>query len=144
MENKTIIKILNFLEKKENKLSSESNKFRNKHKFIERLESGVPFTKEQLNIKGSLFLNGTQITYLPKGLKVDGNLVLFGTAITSLPDGLKVGDDLDLNWCINISSLPKGLIVGRNLYIKNAQLTKYTDEQLREMVKPGHINRIMR
>jgi hypothetical protein len=30
------------------------------------------------------------------------------------------------------------------LYIKNAPLTKYTDEQLREMVKPGHINRIMR
>jgi hypothetical protein len=30
------------------------------------------------------------------------------------------------------------------LLIQNTPLTKYTDEQLREMVKPGYISRIIR
>jgi hypothetical protein len=30
------------------------------------------------------------------------------------------------------------------LYIKNTPLTNYTDEHLREMVKPGYISRILR
>jgi hypothetical protein len=30
------------------------------------------------------------------------------------------------------------------LFIQNTPLRKYTDEQLREMVEPGYISRIMR
>jgi hypothetical protein len=36
----------------------------------------IPFTKEELNIKGNLDLSHSKITSLPKGLKVSGDLVL--------------------------------------------------------------------
>jgi hypothetical protein len=118
MEKETIIKILDFIEKKENKLSSKSSKFINKIKFIERLESGIPFTKEELNIKGNLYLNGTDITSLPEGLKVGGDLRLDGLEINLLPKGLEVGDDL---------------------FINNTPLTKYKQNKLKEMIYPGFI-----
>jgi hypothetical protein len=65
------------------------------------------------------------------------------TKIPSLPEGLSVGQHLFLGHS-KITSLPKGLKVFGGLYIKNTPLTNYTDEHLREMVKPGYINRIMR
>jgi len=81
----------------------------NLFKFIEdkRPEYKVPFklklihdpesiTKEELNIKGNLWLSNTPIQSLPKGLKVKGNLDLIGSLIQSLPDGLEVGGHLDL------------------------------------------------
>ena len=46
--------------------------------------------------RGSLDLEGTQITSLPDGLTVGGSLYLRGTQITSLPDGLTVGGSLYL------------------------------------------------
>ena len=127
MEKETIIKILDFIEKKENKLSSKSSKFINKIKFIERLESGIPFTKEELNIKGNLYLDETQITYLPEGLKVGGDLNLENCKnLTSLPEGLKVSGNLDLSNS-NITSLPKGLEVGGDLYLRNSNITTLSE-----------------
>jgi hypothetical protein len=67
------------------------------------------------------------------------NLDLSQTNITSLPDGLQVGGRLNLENCTNLKSLPKGLEVGGDLYILDTKLQKYTDDELREMIKPGYI-----
>jgi hypothetical protein len=39
----------------------------------------------------------------------------------------------------SITSLPKGLKVWDSLYIADSPLAKLSDEELREMVKPGFI-----
>jgi hypothetical protein len=99
---------------------------------------------EGLEVGGHLDLGYSNITSLPKGLKVGGSLSLFDCAnITSLPEGLKVGRFLDLKHS-NITSLPKGLKVGGNLYLNYTPLTKYSNEELRQMVNPGYINNIIR
>ena len=43
-----------------------------------------------------------------------------------------------------IESLPKGLKVWGALFIKKTPLANYTDDKLREMVKPGFIKGIDR
>ena len=108
MEKEALKRIFEFLEEKE------------KHKvpFIIKVKCEIPFTKEELNIKGRLNLFDSKITSLPEGLKVGGYLSLIGTNMTTLPKGLEVGDFI---------------------FIRNTPLTKYTDEKLREMIKPGFI-----
>ena len=128
--------------------------------FLWKWENNIPLTEKDLNIKGNfslerskvkslpeglkvggdLDLNGSiNITSLPKDLKVGGILWLFGCdSITSLPEGLKVGGALNLAWT-NITSLPKGLEVESFLVIGNTKLTKYSDDELRKMIKPGFI-----
>ena len=120
--------------------------------------NNIPLTKEDLNVKGDLNLAGLEITSLPEGLKVGGSLFIDNTKITSLPEGLKVGDALNLARTnitslpeglkvggvlnlsrTNITSLPEGLKVGSYLSIYNTPLEKYTDDELREMIKPGFI-----
>jgi hypothetical protein len=151
MDKEALKRIFEFLEEKE------------KHKvpFIFKVKCEIPFTKEELNIKGRLYLFDSEITSLPEGLKVSGDLVLsyseklnslpkglkvggslnlFHTRITSLPEGLKVGGGLNLAYCDNITSLPESLYVDGDLNIRYTPLTKYTDEELREMVKPGFID----
>ena len=93
-----------------------------------------------LKVGGDLDLNGSNIiTSLPEGLTVGGVLWLFGCeSITSLPNDLKVGRGLDLRFT-KVTSLPKGLEVDTFLVVSNTKLTKYSDEELREMVKPGFI-----
>ena len=91
-----------------------------------------------LDVKGDIYLEGSKITSLPEGLKVRGELDLFDSKITSLLEGLKVGGDLLLQYT-TIKSLPKGLEVGGDLYIRNTELEGYTDEELRDMFKPGFI-----
>ena len=123
-----------------------------------KILNNIPLTKEDLNVKGHLILTNTGIETLPEGLKVSGNLSLRNTNITSLPEDLKVGGSLIMNntkisslpkglkvrfWLdlINtkITSLPEGLKVGGSLFIKQTALLEYTDEELREMIKPGFI-----
>jgi hypothetical protein len=65
-----------------------------------------------------LDLSSSNITSLPKGLEVKGGLSLYESEITSLPEGLKVGGDL---------------------FIMDMSLLKYSDDELREMIKPGYI-----
>ena len=149
MEKETINNIFEFIKKNDNK-----NK-----PLRWKLINNEPLTDDELNIEGNLNLTDSKITQLPKGLKVGDNLNLLGSIITSLPEGLKIGGFLDLYSCKNlislpeglkvnyylnledtkIKSLPKGLEVGGKLYIKNTPLTKYTDKELQEMVKPGFI-----
>ena len=127
MKEEALKRIFSFLEEKE-----EHNM-----PFKLKLIFNKPLTEEELNVKGNLNLEKSKITSLPKGLKVGGTLNLFKLKIKSLPEGLKIRGYLDLRYS-SIESLPKGLKV-RDLHIWDTSLTKYTDEELREMIKPGFI-----
>jgi len=114
---------------------------------------------EGLKVSGNLNLMGSDMQFLPKGLEVGGHLDLSYSLINSLPEGLKVGESLFLFDCANITSLPEGLEVGRKLdlsytnitslprglkvegYIDmtGSKVTRYSDDELRKMVKPGYI-----
>jgi hypothetical protein len=148
MDKKTLKSIMHFLEKEDNKSSVKW-----------KLLNNEPLTEEDLDIRGDLDLDGSEIRTLPEGLKVGGFLSLAGTKITSLPkdlqvngflslahsdieslpEGLSIGGSLNLSYCKEITLLPKGLEVGWNLNIKGSKLEKYTDEELREMIEPGFI-----
>ena len=134
MEKEALKRVFDFLEEKEGY----------KVPFLWKLFNNIPLTEEELTVDGDLNLNNTPLTSLPKGLKVRGYLSLSNTKITSLSEGLKVGDDLYLSNS-NLSSLPKGLEVGGFIFIYNTPLTEYTNNELREMIKPGFIKgRIIR
>jgi len=127
MKKETLKSIFNFIEEKE----------AHKTPFLWKLQNNEPISKKDLHIKGDLDLTNRKITSLPKGLKVRGNLFLeYCSKLTSLPEGLEVGYDLYLTESPNITSLPKGLKVYFDLYIADTKLEVYTDEELREMVKP--------
>jgi hypothetical protein len=109
MEKETLKKIFDFLEKNDNK----------RKPLMWKLENNIPIIeKDDLIVKGSLDLSSSNITSLPKGLEVKGGLSLYESEIISLPEGLKVHGDL---------------------FIADTKLEVYTDEELREMVKPGFI-----
>jgi hypothetical protein len=127
MEKETIKKIFDFLEDNEGKKS-----------FLWKLLNNDPFTEDELNIKGDLELQGQDIQQLPDGIYVKNDLLLNSTPIKKLPKGLRVGDNLYIQYT-KITSLPEGLQVGGNLHIYNTTLAKLSDEELREMVKPGFI-----
>jgi hypothetical protein len=153
MEKKTLKRIFEFLEEKE----QHNPPFMWKHK------NNIPLTEEELIVKGNLNLEYSKITSLPEGLKVGGTLRLGFTNIASLPEGLKVGGHLNLHSCekltslpkglkvggcldlrgTTITSLPKGLEVGGYLYIYATNLAKYTNEELREMIYPGFIKGVI-
>ena len=133
MEKETLKKIFEFLEE-----NGEHNA-----PLMWKLQNNIPITEDDLIVNGDLNLTKTDIESLPDGLKVENNLSLYGCKnIQSLPKGLEVGEDLDLGHS-NITSLPKGLKVGGNLYLNYTPLTKYSNEELRQMVNPGYINRII-
>jgi hypothetical protein len=134
MEKETLKKIFTFLEEEENKDKP----------FMWKLMNNEPLTDEELFVEGDLDLTETDIESLPDGLNVEDILSLYGCKnIQSLPEGLKVGEDLDLGHS-NITSLPKGLKVWGRLFIKNTPLTKYSTEELSQMVNPGYIHKIIR
>ena len=134
MEKETLKKIFTFLEEEENKDKP----------FMWKLMNNEPLTDEELFVEGDLDLTETDIESLPDGLNVEDNLSLYGCKnIQSLPEGLKVGEDLELQ-NTPIQLLPKGLKVWGRLFIKNTPLTKYSTEELRQMVNPGYINNIIR
>ena len=137
MVKETLKRIFDFLEEKENKLAKVKGTLRWKIAFNE------PLTKEDLDIKGGLFLEHSDIPYLPEGLKIGGNLNLSYTPklkslpsdldvkgdiyldssnIASLPEGLKVGGDLDLS-DTQVELLPKGLQVGGTLDLGRTKIT---------------------
>ena len=129
MENSTLKNIFEFLE----------DEGEHRAPFKWKLENNIPLSKEDLNVKGDLYLRDSKITSLPEGLKVRGNLNLGFSKITSLPEGLNVRGNLDIYWT-DITSLPKGLKIGGKLYIRETELTKLSDDELMEMIKPGFID----
>ena len=112
MNKEQLKRIFEFIEEKEGQTHKSKGSLRWKLFFNEQL------TKEELNVKGNFYLKGTKIESLPKGLEVEHDLYLNGSPITSLPKGLKVGG---------------------KLYTGYAPLSEYSDNELREMVKPGFI-----
>ena len=85
MEKETIKNILDFIEKNDNKTSSKSLEFLEIPRFLEKLESGIAFTEDELILRGNLDLSETDITKLPDGLQVGGYLNLRFLDIEILP-----------------------------------------------------------
>ena len=150
MEKETINNIFEFIKKNNNK-----NK-----PLRWKLINNEPLTDDELNIEGNLNLeNCKNLTSLPEGLEVGGDLDLSGSGIETLPKDLKVGATLDLSYsdirtlpeglevggslwligCWLITSLPKGLHVGGDLYIFRTNFTKLSNDEIRDMIKPGFI-----
>ena len=128
MKKEALKRIFEFLQEKE-----EQNP-----PFKWKLLNNKPLLEDDLDVKGDLYLSSTEIDSLPEDLKVKYSLFLENTTITYLPEGLKVGHNLYL-YNSRINSLPKGLQVGGSLSIRHTPLEDYSDEQLREMIKPGFI-----
>ena len=61
-------------------------------------------------------------------LKVLGNLNLMNRKITSLPESFHVGGDLNINNCTQLTTLPRGLVVGKSLYAKYTNLQILPDD----------------
>jgi hypothetical protein len=129
MEKDTIRSIFKFLENEENR----------KTPIVWKLINNEPLTDDELNIEGNLNLLGSIITSLPEGLEVGATLDLSYSDIRTLPEGLEVGDSLWLIGCWLITSLPKGLHVGGDLYIFRTNFTKLSNDEIRDMIKPGFI-----
>jgi hypothetical protein len=141
MEIETLKKIIEFLEKEENRPKPFAYKVKINH----------PFTEDELNFDGDLILNHSAITSLPEGLRVQGDLSLFASAIKTLPEGLYVKGSLDVSHTYieslpdnlyvggdlwfkysNIGEIPKNLYVGGELDIEETPLAKkYTDAEIR-------------
>jgi hypothetical protein len=132
MEKEALKRIFEFLEEKEKKSHKD------KGRLLWKIVFNEPLTKEDLNVKGGLFLYETNITSLPEGLKVGGVLDLRNSSIEILPKGLEVGDELDIGFT-DIKTLPQGLKVGGVLNIIETDLLKYSNKELKEMIKPGFI-----
>ena len=128
MKKEQLKRIFEFLEEKEQQNPPFLWKYKNNIRLIEK----------DLNIEGDLDLFDSKIKSLPEGLKVSGTLDLSYSKIISLPKGMEVGGTLFLHLS-KITSLPKGLEIGEHLFIGKTPLTKYSDEELREMIKPGFI-----
>ena len=98
MEKKTLKRIFEFLEEKE----------QHKVPFLWKHASGEPLTKEDLTIDGHLLLPYSTFKSLPDNLKVKGDLELWFSKIESLPEGLEVVGTLNISGS-KITSLPEGL-----------------------------------
>ncbi len=151
MEKETLKKIFDFIKTKDNRNIP----------FMWKLLNNEPFTEKELDFKGDLELNNSEITQLPQGLVVDGNLNLSKSEIQSLPEGLEVKYSLGLSYCSNLKSLPEGLKVGVNLNLKGSKnitslpkglkvgyhldisdsgLEDYSNKEIKKMIEPnGHI-----
>ena len=68
MEKETIKNILDFIEKNDNKTSSKSLEFLEIPRFLEKLESGIAFTEDELILRGNLDLSETDITLISFGI----------------------------------------------------------------------------
>jgi hypothetical protein len=127
MEKEILKKIFDFLEKEENR----------KKPFTYKLTFNEPLTEKDLNIEGGLNLSNSKITSIPKDLKVRDVLDLTNSDIETLPEGLEVGHSLWLAGCWGLTSLPKDLKVGGNLYIYRTKFTEISDDELVNMIMPN-------
>jgi hypothetical protein len=129
MKKETLKKIFEFLKENENHNAPS----------LWKLLNNEPLTEDELTIEGDLHLGSLSIKSLPDNLVVKGELYLSDSSIESLPKGLVVGGDLSLRRCMNLKSLSKGLKVDGDLYISKSSMEPYSDDEIREMIKPGFI-----
>jgi len=113
MEIETLKKIIEFLEKEENR----------EKPFAYKVKINHPFTEDELNFDGDLILNHSAITSLPEGLRVKGHLWLLGSDIESLPEGLYVDGWMDVSHTY-IKSLPDNLYVGGDLWVRYSKIAE--------------------
>lgn len=91
-----------------------------------------------LKVKSNIDLSNSNITEIPNNLSVGGDLNLYACKnLTSLPIGLEVMGNLNLSISQNLNSLPNDLKVNGELNVYDTGLSNYTEEQLKEMVKPN-------
>lgn len=90
-----------------------------------------------LYINGYLdLINLEELTNLPDKLIVKRSLTIKNLPITSISNELEVGSDLTIINCKHLIRLPDGLYVEGDLQISNCpQFDKYTNDELREMIK---------
>ena len=90
------------------------------------------------SVGGHLGLSYSNVKSLGNLTSVGGSLGLYNcTNLTALGNLTSVGGELDLSFC-EIESLGNLTSVGGNLYLKHTPLSKkYTEEEIREMVKVG-------
>ena len=126
-------------------------------------DSNITSLPKGLKVGGDLYSSFTSIKVLPEDLLVNGGITLTFSHIESLPEGFTFNGYLSVNKCKKLKSLPKGLKithhmdlqgtpieflpkgleVGHNFTISDTPLTKYTDDEIREMIAPGFINGII-
>jgi len=94
-------------------------------------------TPADLNVAGNLTLNNLpQLKNLPAGLNIGGNLNLYNLPqFTTLPAGLNIGGYLYLYNLPQLKTLPAGLNIGGDLYLWDTPLTKYSEDEIRAMIK---------
>lgn len=131
---------------------------------LDLTDSTLKSLPDNLEVKGGMLTRFSRIEELPKGLKVGGTLDLSYSRIKNIPDDIKIGNSLYLhntkitslpeglvigNWLgimdTPINKLPKGLIVNGYLNINSgSSLANFSNDELREMVKPGYIKGIIK
>jgi hypothetical protein len=95
------------------------------------------------NLPRELYINGyldltnlEELTKLPDKLIVTRGLTINNLPVTSIGDHLEVGEDLTIINCRALTKLPDALYVKGDLQIINCpQFKKYTNDELREMIK---------
>jgi hypothetical protein len=100
-------------------------------------DSKIESLPEGLKVGRVLDLTDSDIKSLPEGLKVGRVLDLTDSDIKSLPEGLEVEHSLWLAGCWGLTSLPKDLKVGGNLYIYRTKFTEISDNELVNMIMPN-------
>lgn len=89
-----------------------------------KLLLGFSITKRDLNHRGGLFLEYSNISSLPNNLRIYHSLNISNTKITSLPDNLRV-DGYLLLFNTEINTLPDDLIVGEHIYVNDNRVTEF-------------------
>jgi len=89
-------------------------------------DSGITEIPEELEVSGDLYLNLCQqlsFIYSMEKVTIGGKLDLTGTRISSIPEDLKLhcGKDLELNSCVNLERIGRGLHVGGALNARHCK-----------------------
>ena len=89
----------------------------------------------QFIILNDLILYDDVFVKFPNLIKVDGKVKVLSHTVTSLNNLEYVNGDLDLNRCVNLTSLGNLKSVGGHLYLFETPLSKkYSEEEIRQMV----------
>lgn len=91
------------------------------------------FLNNLVEVDGSLYLSGKDITSLPKLVRVNGDFDISRSKIKTIPLLEYVSGDFNL-YKSKLESLPDSLSIGGDLIIANTPLVKYLDEDIKEKI----------